>query len=140
MSEEWYLPTGRTADEFMAEMKGNLRHDAGHLFGRIWQADLRIAELARLLQEGQTLMQEHADRIKELEAAKELQYEIMELKNQEIDKLQARLDAVADLADELRNTFTALPDLTKANPTKVDRYVRDLIADELEATLEQGDE
>jgi hypothetical protein len=45
MSKEWYLPTGRTADEFMAEMKGNLRHDAEHLFGRIRQADKRIAAL-----------------------------------------------------------------------------------------------
>jgi hypothetical protein len=67
MSKEWYLPTGRTADEFMAEMKGNLRHDAEHLFGRIRQAHQRIAELEARVEP----LQPFKERIAALEAERD---------------------------------------------------------------------
>jgi len=51
------------------------------------------------------------------------------------ERAEAALREVRQLEDELRNTFTPLPDLTRANPDRVDRYVRDLIAGELRKIL-----
>lgn len=49
-----------------------------------------------------------------------------------LDKVERQLRG---FISELRHTFTALPDLTNADPNKVDEFVRNLLADELEEEL-----